>query len=776
MDDGTMIGIWHEQGWSSPQGRWSTSSMDGLHWFGGFMWTSGWKVVTDLQNIDGVATAMIIEQFGFGGVIDTSIKFSVATLDDYVSGDNSWTYDEICTLDIDWDDYSVYRHGRGMPCGIAKIGDKLRAVIPTGTTWYYYSRDSINDWSGKQITVGGYEVSNVKIVNYDEKPFIVYTNKSTPPTTNWEDLWLGEARWAMSNDDGDTWSEYGTIDPNPAPGYVSLRMIKNTPAVTYFSGGALKYAYKSRSSDRWTIVDVDPQFSNVSNGKQMYPKPFAEYQNRILIYPSVNPSRIYSSNVLPTEVVVEEAKPTYFCECNSNIFGADRLLSLNEIGRWKSSAHGYSDTRITDSPNDNVKPSIVVKSSGETVVAFEDRSEGRSNMRLSSFNVAEDSVFGSGTRSWFDTNVGKEGRNISSVLDINEFISMAYEVPISGADSMNEMPSSSIQLLNYNYSVIDDRGGVSGGIAGTSRPSCDISKYEDNIITSDPFLASQIIKQILVDKKYVDYNAYINGRLTTVVSSCDISFTILGTPEAVAIRLKNESDSKFSEWCPWQPQTSDYMITIKHRLSSQSGLKTVCAQVMTYNGVTVEFCINIVADYAKVNFEIKLYSDANRAIEMLKHNGLYVSSLPPSGATSNSRQIYLNIIPSGDIDESIDSVIYDVVQQGVRDDLGRKAVKDGQVFKGDFVIYKEDKLLNIDGIAHIKAKLPGACDDQVGVAVTSGFVRDDYNQQGRESVTTVDESSEVEQLRDESGKVGTILAIRPLNDPHFIFGDPNYYS
>ena len=296
------------------------------------------------------------------------------------------------------------------------------------------------------------------------------------------------------------------------------------------------------------------------------------------------------------------------------------------------------------------------------------------------------------------------------------------------------------------------------------------------------------------------------------MSSCDITLEIHGTPEIVAVRLRGEGNSSFSPWCAWSPQVGDYMMEKEHKISEISGIKEVCVQAMTYNGITTEFCLPIVADYETVVFETKFYSNLDaegndiiskfvgfddeieaKLVLLPLSEGISVANLAPIISTDgptgvsvdvirNDVEILVEIIPN-QIFEDSNVIKFDVIQQGSEDIFGIDAKKGinaaGRVvYRGSFVIRKEDNVSNIDGLARINPDFPNSCETSgsgVRVEITGSWTRDTLNIFGQQDVET---SNTVDTLADfrqsVSGRVGVSIDTRSDEDPYFIFGDPNY--
>jgi len=285
----------------------------------------------------------------------------------------------------------------------------------------------------------------------------------------------------------------------------------------------------------------------------------------------------------------------------------------------------------------------------------------------------------------------------------------------------------------------------------------------------------------------VDYYTYTaSDNVAAVVLSCNIKLQIWGTPEIVAYRMRNETTQTYLSWCTANPSISDYMTETEWTLSQGSGVKEICIQAMTYNGVTAEFCVPVIADYSSTTFEVKLYSDSNCSELLPIYNGMQVAATLLNVASGNinlNKTIYVEIIPSRVIKfvNDIHEVTYDVLQQGDNDIFDQVAVdqstEGSQVFRGSFTIYREDNILNVDGLARIRVNFPDEC--QTDVAVTFGsFTKDSLNLTSMDTQfgeTTTEENSLDPYRQDISGRIGVGMTIRPNEDPYFIFGDPSFY-
>ncbi len=476
-----------------------------------------------------------------------------------------------------------------------------------------------------------------------------------------------------------------------------------------------------------------------------------------------------------------ETPSTFRCECSSTIFNnLTNMSPLSQVSRWHSSGQGFSDTRVTDSIKDSTRPSIKTRMTGAAIILFEDYNDSTTGkIKGATFRKANlNQMFGSGVRSWFDYDFNISGRDAELTTDLYDRAVTVFETPdaiIGKGVSSEELPSNTVYFKNCDFEEEGERVGESG-------QPCDIDKLTANVITSDPFIASQVIKKILIKTEFVEYYTYnSSGQVVPVVKDCDISLQIWATPETVAIRLKNENEFNYGNWCPFTPEISDYYIEKDWKLSNQSGIKELCIQAMTYSGVTSEFCIPVIADYDKVVYEIKLYSDSDYQVPLPTYEGLFVASTKFNETTGDpilEKTIYVEIIPSVNVES--DNINFDVLQQGANDLYNLPANKTNDstgriVFRGEFSVNREDNIFNRDGLARIVARFSGRCEQASFVAAQDIFDPDKYNWMAGRSQISGTTSDEFADYRRTSGRVGTDLLIRPTEDPYFVFGDPNFF-
>lgn len=495
----------------------------------------------------------------------------------------------------------------------------------------------------------------------------------------------------------------------------------------------------------------------------------------------------------------------FFCDCSSSVF-EEPSQHINEIPRWKS------DIRLTDTFDDCLRPTISVRHSDAAVIAYE---SGMDNpiIKAGIYREAnQDRLYGTGSMAWYDYDFNIAGKNTVIINDLYENLCLAYDIYEVGTI----IPSSSVGYAKKQ--ITNDQ--LPPAYAD-ELPSFD-NQYvqfevneEDELIGKDPFLSGHIVNKIrIVNIDRLTYNA--SGQVVPVVSSCNITMQMYGTPEVFAYRLRNENQDEYFGWQPWQPELGRYYIEIDHILSNNSGIKEICVQLMTYGGATKEFCIPVIADFEEPPVIIRLAYDEEFTTPVPTSNTLPIVAVndtttvffntaesPTVVEFDNRRKIFLEIVTK-DVSDGED-IYFTVLQQGTADNLYNKTVggytqlSDGRYgYKGQFYIYVEDKLQHVDGLARVVVDLPHKCADPIeGPSIPSSTPASDapveinqfnfLGQPGKEEIIAdaVDDGNPADEIvtdvlsqyrQAQSGKVGIDLTIRPTDDdPYFIFGDPDYY-
>ncbi len=343
----------------------------------------------------------------------------------------------------------------------------------------------------------------------------------------------------------------------------------------------------------------------------------------------------------------------------------------------------------------------------------------------------------------------------------------------------------------------------------------------------------KLIKLVRVNNEFAKYHITRSKRTAAVIDQCDIRLDVITEPDTVAIRIKNENEAK-STWFPFDPDLGRNTISVPWTLSAGSGVKNVTIEAATYQGLSASFTLPIIADYKGVDHTVKFYKffDQDAAVPSIDGTsyddliGLLIAmatetdpekvvfapenllqnleGVPVAGirqpdvvegsvVNKTGEFIYVEIIPtqkyledlgileSGPSEEEKQRLLptFDVLQQGAQDLFSVPTIFDesNMVFKGVFPVQKENKTFYKDGLSFVILHFQKDCGDLSTTLLSTGeYARDQFNlviPGGR----TAPEEAVNDVWANERSAIGTIKSqvdIRGLEDPYFVFGDPNY--
>jgi hypothetical protein len=428
--------------------------------------------------------------------------------------------------------------------------------------------------------------------------------------------------------------------------------------------------------------------------------------------------------------------------------------------RWICSGNGYSDTRVTYSSGDAISPEIKTKQSGKAILIWNDFRD-RVNILGASFDLRETTDLRSSGGSWFDYNYNiLDGKRFSFVLDQFDRQSIVYEKTKSYGTKT---------LVNTNYLGYKscETAPLESITEVAQSTECDYSSITTNTIISDPYIGSQYVKLIKISEDDVDYyTRSTSGQKIAVVSKCTIKLELTGTPEVVAYRIKNEDQSSFSNWYPFNPTIGRFYTEIDHNISKNSGTKEVCIQVATYSGITVSFSVLAIADYSSPNYNVAL-SLENSALP------LYENVFVVSTGEGETIDVYVYIAVPDNIAADIESgkinkPYFDFIQQGLNDQYGILTEKttnspklpegveiSGVLYSGNIKIYKHDGKYNSDGISQIKVHLGNSC-ISTGNIISSRQTKDIFNYFGKTQIEEIAEDVFSEYRNSQTGQIGIV--------------------
>jgi len=354
---------------------------------------------------------------------------------------------------------------------------------------------------------------------------------------------------------------------------------------------------------------------------------------------------------------------------------------------------------------------------------------------------------------------------------------------------------------------------------------CEQESITDEVYTVSDSIFSQLIKSIRVRNEFVKYHITKANSILPVVDQCYIGFEIIGTPESVAIRIRDDG-AEWSGWRAFDPEIGSDTIKLDHHLPRGSGTKTVQFQVATPAGLAPTASVNIIADFKPIVHQVNFYkplstcdsgtpcppdpidvsyledSDIwleNNRLNMM--NNMPVASVrKPEVVTENDAQewavgnaeyIFIEIVPEEAYfrqftDDELANInitpTFDFIHQGGRDFFNLPTIfhAASRAFRGWITINKEDQGAFRDGLACIVVHFKNDCSDPSSVSAgaaedkTSDYTKDVFNSIVQSSATVVTPTDVWAQQRNELGQLKHPVVIRPTEDPYFIFGDPNY--
>jgi hypothetical protein len=565
----------------------------------------------------------------------------------------------------------------------------------------------------------------------------------------------------------------------------------------------------------------------------------------------------------------------WVCNCQSLRWDArfeDSPVNLREVVRWRSSGDGGSDTRLTETIGANsLNPEIRIRSNLNGLVLYE---SNRRELNESSYDantyrvyasvfsiIPRSEMYASASQnissafdsivfrsdipicpntadffctadtdpcdSCYDNQVRKppeqflRGHNVA--LDIDQFdsIFLAAEVPYKNDQiECNEFIKDRQQYIVIHscganaldlFRDIDEETGVTEG--------CNPSEIVGRTYlgTIDPTFRSIVLK-IRVRNDHVSYHINRGEIPMAVTDRCLVDFEVVAIPETVAIRLRN-AGSDWADWVPFHPDVGENTMFVKDwRLSAGSGIKLVEFQAATNAGLSQSGSVNLVADYARIDHQVRFYkpltdtptpdenvelatlvSDQNIWVEsnvLPTLNGVPVAALrsPTTEGEGDEKEIvipatdyvFVEIEPGRSYVESIADfpseeklAIFDFIQQGGADEYNLPTVlyeETGRLlFRGVIQLYRDNQATARDGLAYIIPHFSHDCSDAISASVTqsSEFEKDSLNTPVSGVPESVVEQDDIFD-RDDAGRVKYAIVIRPSEDPYFIFGDPNY--
>lgn len=516
----------------------------------------------------------------------------------------------------------------------------------------------------------------------------------------------------------------------------------------------------SEAADKWDTLGV-PILADTTS-KIMLAVPLEDLVCDVVYYVKVTScDTAYGAD--PCETYTEFSTNTWKCSCAS-VRWTSEAANLYELSRWKSSAFGSSETRITDTRSldgsdgiteiSNINPTIKLRGNMNGIVMYQSNRVASTpsiyGIYASVFNVVPAyDMYASGAQSItsqgyllakMDIPISTSGINPSFDIDPFENIFSAWEQHVAECTDLAKGTATTVNVHRCSLAEAD----LAFSQKDTVTPAedlCSKTILEGSFVGDLGF--ENVVRTFKVKDSSVLYSINYENQPMAVVDHCNITLEVVGTPETVAVRFQN-GDESWSEWRPFDPLIGDYTAEFDWTLSSDSGLKKVTMQVATPAGLALSKSILIAADYKAVDYSIRFYGLSNEATfsdadmlvvpfpdensifvdehKLLQPNGYPVAGLRPPSVQNNelvfrtSDYIFIEIEPASDYIATFGIIgsepSFDVVTQG-NSQYNLKtyhAISNGlDVFRGVFKINKEGLSNAKDGFSRIVVNFRSVC-------------------------------------------------------------------
>lgn len=557
-------------------------------------------------------------------------------------------------------------------------------------------------------------------------------------------------------------------------------------------------------------------------------------QHSVFVYPSINHSSFvcgikYYIDILVCNSLANEAKCSAYenyksfswvCDCNSVRVQEDST-NIKDLIRWKSSAFGYVDTRITETNYNNLNPSINIRSNGNGVIVYESIRESGSEVYSSVFSVfPSTNSYASGVESITseDSLIFRSDipicENDSDYSCNEDFIcnscfnekGQIIKSPIKGKNiNFNIDQFDNLFLTGetdlYSCSFADKNQKNHAFVHTCGADAIDLFKeYQKTVseklcayenILNKTLLNDNIYNKAVVKNDYIKYKISFNNVILPVVDSCVIGLEVILSKNAVGYRIRNTGDN-WSNWIAIDSEIQNDIIIIDNwQLTQGNGIKNIEIQSVSNAGVNSSFIISLIADYYNYSYKINLYNPVSSTVLppnvpditnasiwtkdnlLSKYNDTFVASLRRE---NKNDYVFVEIIPDQSFVHSILElsnsdrfIYYDFISQGENSQYGLiatlyQSTEGIYVYRGVIQIGEEDRVFNKDGLAYIIPYLTN-CARSSSNTVYDYFNKDIYNVAVTKNIR---QQNNVFQ-RNDIGEINYKLNIRESEDPYLIF-------
>lgn len=508
-----------------------------------------------------------------------------------------------------------------------------------------------------------------------------------------------------------------------------------------------------------------------------------------------------------SSVFVEHSTLEYRIPCSTVESNIWRINS--DLDKWNCSGQGKQDRRISTTNNQCTFPSVSCDFDRRFVIGWTDFRNNDTSVKILDYypeiyygywDLSTDIVWSSGSGKSDARMFPKGYRVIVQTDPAGLFYFATYydnKIPVYGGPVTNTSPTTT-----YTCLLTDDI----------------FYNLDEASTNPDQYLKLRVYEEDAKGSFVLNAN-----NVVSVVQDCLVRLDIVGLPGAYAVRLKNENDSDWSDWIKIDNRRVDQILgydatsgkteneymsaysinedrfIVPWLLSSGSGMKRACVQLLTYFGISRIFCLDMLLNIEELEYEVKIYNEPSLTTEVSTYNGYPVVSVPVGGKVyftvrfldKYKLKFYLDKIYLLNIKYSdLISLTYNVIQQGVNDLLDQPLTNLSEgLYKGDFVVNVSDGVYNKDGLAAIIVNIPNPC-TRIQKILPGAGTNDFYNLMNlnllRDFYVKYDKifaDITPEALLDEykSSGMSRVTGIVSLydyykaDDPRFMFGNPKFF-
>jgi len=509
--------------------------------------------------------------------------------------------------------------------------------------------------------------------------------------------------------------------------------------------------------------------------------------------------------VVDTFYKIKDSTFQFKCIDTERRFWRDNL----DAETWVSSGQGQNDVRISQTTNQALLPSVAVNNFGHFAVAWEDFRDNPED----GLNQVSDIFYGiwepSKNEFW------SSGQGHADVRAVHNAFT-----PLSIADPAMNFVFSGISALELklNRCLQPTPDAVAPKV-------CVFSDDEIFDIDNTNRDSDQYLKIRIYEPDVFSSFALSDRQTVSVIRDCFVRLDIVGAPGTYAFRLRNEDDNDWSSWInidnrlpagadngpgtPEETGISAYFIDNDRFiapwvLSPGNGIKRVCAQILTYFGITKTFCMEAMANISEIEYKVEFFYDATFETPVEVFNGL--PAIRNRGGSGTQTSVYVRITFTDpdrlSVFDQLQSLnkfkhlannefTFNFIQQGVNDQYAlRLTAVSGQegVFSGSFNIQSSDGIYNKDGLSAIVVNIPNPC-TKLRDMICAGNAFDALNLNRAnilEDFTTaygnlqsIDANNVFERLKSSKlANLTDLVAFKQLydvDDPRFTFGNPKFF-